>query len=646
MKKYLLNNNLLNEIDVEFANFICELQGCDCDNSSNNNLWLLAALLSYSVDNGDSAFNPADYENKPINEIFNISQKFNLLSDEKKNEILNNKIPEFDIKELLKNSKVIGSPEKSKPIVYDGTLFYLHKFYNYEKIIAEFIKKRIGRNIKISDNIKKEINSLFPDNFVSEMETVNWQKVAAILALSNDFLVISGGPGTGKTTTAGSILALLLKQNKEQNKELNIKMVAPTGKAADRLNESIKEFKIKKAEEIAVEIINAIPENAQTIHRFLGINSHKPAFTKYNKAPVDVLLIDEASMVSLPIFAKTFEVLNDDCKVILLGDKDQLMAVENGNVLNDITSVEELNKFTEKFVDITKNITDNKLDLPVAGNKNNPIENIAVQLEHSWRFNSNSGIGELSKAVNSATSTTKDDEILSVFGKFEKFEKIEIKNITNEEEITKFIKKICEEQLKDYVNSVNKKNIKEIFEQLAKFRILCAINNGPFGVKEINKTIEQALFPDEATGSFYNGQSIMITKNDYNLKLSNGDVGVIIKDEENGEFKAYFKKKKDDDKKDNDDDYIIYNPSSLDEYTTAFAISIHKSQGSEFDKVFIIFPPSENRILTKELLYTGITRAKEECTIIAGDNIFVKAAKRKITRQSGLKSKLIINRTI
>ena len=643
MKKYLLNNNLLNEIDVEFANFICELQGCDCDNSSNNNLWLLAALLSYSVDNGDSAFNPADYENKPINEIFNISQKFNLLSDEKKNEILNNKIPEFDIKELLKNSKVIGSPEKSKPIVYDGTLFYLHKFYNYEKIIAEFIKKRIGRNIKISDNIKKEINSLFPDNFVSEMETVNWQKVAAILALSNDFLVISGGPGTGKTTTAGSILALLLKQNKEQNKELNIKMVAPTGKAADRLNESIKEFKIKKAEEIAVEIINAIPENAQTIHRFLGINSHKPAFTKYNKAPVDVLLIDEASMVSLPIFAKTFEVLNDDCKVILLGDKDQLMAVENGNVLNDITSVEELNKFTEKFVDITKNITDNKLALPVADNKNNPIENIAVQLEHSWRFNSNSGIGELSKAVNSATSTTKDDEILSVF---DKFEKIEIKNITNEEEITKFIKKICEEQLKDYVNSVNKKNIKEIFEQLAKFRILCAINNGPFGVKEINKTIEQALFPDEATGSFYNGQSIMITKNDYNLKLSNGDVGVIIKDEENGEFKAYFKKKKDDDKKDNDDDYIIYNPSSLDEYTTAFAISIHKSQGSEFDKVFIIFPPSENRILTKELLYTGITRAKEECTIIAGDNIFVKAAKRKITRQSGLKSKLIINRTI
>ena len=643
MKKYLLNNNLLNEIDVEFANFICELQGCDCDNSSNNNLWLLAALLSYSVDNGDSAFNPADYENKPINEIFNISQKFNLLSDEKKNEILNNKIPEFDIKELLKNSKVIGSPEKSKPIVYDGTLFYLHKFYNYEKIIAEFIKKRIGRNIKISDNIKKEINSLFPDNFVSEMETVNWQKVAAILALSNDFLVISGGPGTGKTTTAGSILALLLKQNKEQNKELNIKMVAPTGKAADRLNESIKEFKIKKAEEIAVEIINAIPENAQTIHRFLGINSHKPAFTKYNKAPVDVLLIDEASMVSLPIFAKTFEVLNDDCKVILLGDKDQLMAVENGNVLNDITSVEELNKFTEKFVDITKNITDNKLDLPVADNENNPIENIAVQLEHSWRFNSNSGIGELSKAVNSATSTTKDDEILSVF---DKFEKIEIKNITNEEEITKFIKKICEEQLKDYVNSVNKKNIKEIFEQLAKFRILCAINNGPFGVKEINKTIEQALFPDEATGSFYNGQSIMITKNDYNLKLSNGDVGVIIKDEENGEFKAYFKKKKDDDKKDNDDDYIIYNPSSLDEYTTAFAISIHKSQGSEFDKVFIIFPPSENRILTKELLYTGITRAKEECTIIAGDNIFVKAAKRKITRQSGLKSKLIINRTI
>ena len=624
MKNILLINNVFNEIDVEFANFICKLQ--NLDGSENDELWLLTALLSYTSNNGDSALNILSYSNKYIEEFwdFNKLEKFNLLSEEKKEEILRYKFPDFDIYKLLENSEVIGSPEEVKPIIYDryDRLFYLHKYYNYEKQVAEFIKKRINKPLDISDDIKKYINTLFPDDNVGN--TINWQKVAAILALSNNFLVISGGPGTGKTTTAGRILALLLLQNKN----LNIKMIAPTGKAADRLNESINKFKVKNEACIDAEIIKVIPENAQTIHRFLGISSRKPKYSKYNHAPVDVLLIDEASMVSVQLFAKTFEVLNDGCKVILLGDKDQLMAVENGDVLNDITSVEELNKFSNRFVNITNKITDCQLKLLIADDKNIPIQDIAVELEYSWRFKPDSGIGELSKEVNSANSGTENEKILSVF---DKFKDIRIEELTNEEEISEYIKKICKEQLSMYVKLIKKKDIGNIFKQLSQFRILCAINNGPFGVNEINRAVEKELYPDVATNSFYNGQAIMITKNDYNLKLSNGDVGIIIKDK--GELKAYFRGHE-------DREYITYNPSALDEYTTAFAISIHKSQGSEFDKVFIILPPKENKILTKELLYTGITRAKEECTVIASKNIFAGAAKREIIRQSGLKSKL------
>ncbi len=621
MKKFLINNNILNEINIEFANFICELQKTNADD--NDELWLLVAMLSYSANTGDSAFRLSNSVGKPIADFFNIN--FNLLTESGKEKISKQKVPEFNIDNLLRNTDVIGNAGEMKPIVYENELFFLNKFYNYEKIIAEFIKKKINRSLIIEDNIKEEINKLFPENFINE--DVNWQKVAAILALTNDFLVISGGPGTGKTTTAGSILALLLMQNSD----LKIKMVAPTGKAADRLNESINKFKTENRAEIEGKIINAIPENAQTIHRFLGINSYKSTIDKYNKAPIDLLLIDEASMVSLQLFAKTFEVLDDKCKVILLGDKDQLMAVENGNVLNDITSVEELNKFSKEFVEITKNITDNQLILSIADNTNNPMQNIAVQLEHSWRFDSKSGIGKLSKIVNETDSGTETEVMLSVF---DNFENIGIEHITDEKGIKNYIKGICDNQLKDYVEAVKNKNISDIFNNLSQFKILCAINNGPFGVKEINKVIEKELFPTTVSKLFYDGRAMMITKNDYSLNLFNGDIGVIMKDEFDGEFKAYFRGE-------GSEEFITYNPSALDEYTTAFAISIHKSQGSEFDKVFIILPDKANRVLTKELLYTGITRAKKECVIIANENIFTTAVRTKMIRQSGLKIKLI-----
>ena len=212
-----------------------------------------------------------------------------------------------------------------------------------------------------------------------------------------------------------------------------------------------------------------------------------------------------------------------------------------------------------------------------------------------------------------------------------KFRNIKIESLENKDQIAKFIKNICENQLGNYVKAVENKNIEEIFNQLSRFRILCSINSGPFGVDEINKTIEKTLFPETATATFYTGRAIMITKNDYSLNLFNGDIGVIIK--EGGEFKAYFRGA-------GEEGFISYNPSALDEYTTAFAISIHKSQGSEFDKVFMILPPEQNRILTKELLYTGITRAKKECTVIASKKIFTTAAKTKIIRRSGLKEKL------
>ena len=617
--KEIIQNGLLNDIDIVFAEYICEKQ-----NSNDPQLWMLSAMISFSVNNGDSAFNPEFIAGKPLSEIFNTSVRWKFRGVDDSETTLNNlTFPKLDILKLQKYSTVIGMPGEETPIIFDSGLFFINKFFNYEKNVADFIKSRVGKRKEIAPALKEKINELFPDNSIDG--AVNWQKAAAILAICNDFLVISGGPGTGKTTTSGKILALLLKENPN----LKIKMVAPTGKAADRLNESIRKFKAESGAQLSPEILEKIPEDAETIHRFTGIYMKTPRYSVNSPAPADLLLIDEASMVSLPLFAATFKSLRNDCKVILLGDKDQLMAVENGNVLNDITASEQLNRFSAQFAKITAEVTDGGMTLEVAPGKPNPLEDIAVQLEHSWRFDQHSGIGALSRIVNQAVSDTTEDEIISIF---DQYDNIHLEEIENEAAVKKYISKLCSDELKSYKDAVLSKNLTEIFAQLARFRILCAVNSGPFGVHEINANIEKQLFPGATVSSFYHGEPIMITKNDYRLGVSNGDVGVIFRDEESGELKAFFP--------DSDGEFRKFNPSSLDEYTTAFAISIHKSQGSEFENVFIMLPPEESQILTKELIYTAVTRAKKCCTVIASPGILHKAAITKMQRQSGLQNQL------
>lgn len=620
MRVELIKNRVLNEIDIHFADHICELQG-----SGDKNLWLLVALISYFVNQGDSAFDPKMVAGKCVADIFNPTSGVNEGMNRKVEAFDKILMPTLDIDMLLKNSKVIGVPGERKAIIYDGKLFYLNKFYQYEEIIAEFIKNRIGQkgdDIALKEISSLECNKLFP-NDVEDGE-INWQKVAAILALYSRFVVISGGPGTGKTTTAGKILALLLKQSPE----LVIKMVAPTGKAADRLNESIRTFKEKHKDDIDLNVLNKIPETAETLHKFLGIFSHKNKIDKYSPAQIDLLLIDEASMVSLPMFAKTFSALPQDCQVILLGDKDQLMAVENGNVLKDITDAEDLNCFSVDFANVVDKITSGKIKVAKADNSDNHIHDIAIQLEHSWRFDPKSGIGNLSKAVNVADPSTSEESFTKIF---DKFPDIQLLEISTKDGIKQYVKGLCKNELLAYKVSLDNNDIEMMFLLLSQFRILCAVNKGPFGVSEMNNAIEQFLFPNTIPNSFYSGRPIMITKNDYRLDVMNGDIGIIK--EFNGELKACFPTE--------GGEFKQINPSSLDEYTTAFAISIHKSQGSEFDNVFIILPPEESRIVTKELIYTAITRAKTNCAIVATKEIFYNAAITKMHRQSGLKNKIV-----
>ncbi len=596
-KNTLKNSKLFYDIDLHFADYICELE-----NTDDFHLWLISAFVSYYANNGHSAFDVNTINNKMAIDIFDIDEK-----DE------NAKI-KFPKLSLSKEYNIaISKGAELKPLIFDNGYYYLNRYYQYEIIVSKFIKDRASQVDNISE-MTFDINKVFKENKIGN--SPNWQKVAAILALRAKFAVISGGPGTGKTTTVGKVLSLLLKHNPE----LRIKLVAPTGKASDRLNESIQNF--KEHSKVDKDILDKIPQTAETIHKFLGINSRQLKYDKYSKAPIDLLLIDEASMVSLPIFAKTFEALSDNCRVILLGDKDQLMAVENGNVLKDITNTENLNSFSAEFADIVNRITDNQLSLRVS-ESTTLIEDCAVQLEHSYRFHSKSGIGELSKFVNYANQKNTENDLMSLFNKFDD---INIEDI----EVEKFINKLCNENFSEYMTSLNANDIHSSFNALSKYRVLCALNETEYGVKNINFMIEKKLFKKSLTTNFYHGRPILITANDYNLNLMNGDVGIILND--NNELKAYFK--------DSNGDFRKINPASLGEHKTAFAISIHKSQGSEFENIFIVLPKVENRILTKELIYTAITRGKKSCRIISSLSLLFNASTKRMVRQSGLSQRV------
>ena len=633
IREQLIEYALLKEIDIHFADYICEL----ADHSATEELWLLTALLSYVSHRGDSALDLTTVNGHSLQEFFAIVPPDSGINgwNEEQQQFMSQPC-RLSLSEPLRHyPEVIGAPGSMRPLIFAAGKFFLNRFYQYEADIVKAISDRQRQSYQIS-NLKPELNRLFPENIIGEAP--NWQKVAAIIALRNGFSIISGGPGTGKTTTVGKILALLL----QQQPNMVIKLVAPTGKAADRLNGSIQQFKELNKEKIAANILATIPENAQTIHRFLGLGSRRQRYDTYNRAPVDLLIVDEASMVSLSLFAKLFNALPTDCRIILLGDKDQLMAVENGNVLRDIVGQEELNRFSPQLAEVVARLTDNGLILP-QHEQCSDLSDLAVQLEYSWRFQQESGIGILAKAVNAATAATPPEELLNLFRNPALRHEIKLLELADnptmeesEKQIEKFVNDFCHSHLQDYRNALQRclkqrdlTSITAALDALAEFRILCAVNDGPGGVNTINTMIENYWLGQHSSSKFYHGRPIMITANDYKLQLMNGDVGIVIGDHD--DMQVYFS---------SENGLRALNPASLGAHSTAFAISIHKSQGSEFDHIFVMLSPIMMPILSKELLYTAITRAKQQCTIIAQTEIFYRAAISRLQRQSGLSDKL------
>ena len=478
---------------------------------------------------------------------------------------------------------------------------------------VKFLYTNQSCNTFPTENTIELLHKLFPKE-----DSINRQKLAAANALISPVSIISGGPGTGKTTTVIKILLLLLNENPN----LHISLAAPTGKAAARLSESIEKQKasFKTTHPQLENLLDKIPNSSTTLHRLLKFNPSqiKPKFHAYHPLPTDLIIIDEASMIDLYIFNLLIQALPKHIRVIILGDKDQLASVEAGAIMGEAckTIGYDQNRLNELEKIIGESLSDEFQPL------NAPLNNVTL-LTKSYRFSEKSGIGQLSSAINQQDALA-FEPIIEKFPNELKFvnSKIEKKWLHEIDALLKNYHQLCQTETR----------ITELFKALHQMRILCATNVSDFGTKAINEYISTQIFKSLDNHTLYHGQAIMILQNDYVNNVFNGDIGIIFK--ENNKVIAYFES-------DNESPRSIP-VQLLPQYETAFAMTIHKSQGSEFDNVIIVLPDFSSQILTTELLYTGITRAKKTLTVIAEPEIIKNTIKKKTDRFSGISHQLEI----
>jgi len=606
--------------------------------------------------------------------------------------------PFKQLKTMLSDLKL--SESDNQLLVFHDEKLYLRRYFTFESDLGLAINTRLAQQSLYDNNhIHQCITALFPDDSSQDSDTntteIDWQKVAVANAINKNFSVIAGGPGTGKTYTVTKLLAALVMLHQESKKEeaslgsslsssLKIALVAPTGKAAQRLSESIVDAVTGFNDLIDAEVLAAIPTQAQTIHRLLGVLHNSPNFKHHeeNKLDYDIVLIDEVSMVDLPLMTRVFRALKPNAKVILLGDADQLPSVAAGSVLADIAPrphggfSDKNNNYLSQVCQLsTKQLcdafSDRKIDSEADEQSDEKIGHSThydylTFLVKSRRFDGQGGIGLLANSVINGDTTTSWQLLYQ--SQLAEAHSNQVEDKKNAQlsmaqgELTHWLAPL----VKQYYQPIETcTDVKEAFALLAQFRVLCATRQGEYGVEQVNELIKGYLGKNIAPYQqrqqpLYHGQPIMINENDYRLGLYNGDIGIIwrvVDQEGKTHLMACFEDNSD--KKDNTGGQSVEKgpaalhcirqilPSRLPNFESVYAMTIHKTQGSEFVHVALVISSTQNnqqgkqgrgsKLLSRELLYTGITRAKKQLTIAANQSIWQQGVRAKVQRHSGLR---------
>ncbi|QCI18977.1 exodeoxyribonuclease V subunit alpha [Buchnera aphidicola] len=599
MKKLLqelVKKKIIRMIDFVFSQFISK---------KNNVIMLVAACVSFESNNG-CIFLSLKYFEK--NNFFSTGDKKII---KKILFILNNKKINWSL-ELLKHH-AFGNGNTITPLVLLENQVYLYKIWKAEQNILKILSKKKINNefnlIKTCNLLKK----LFPN------KEYNAQKIAVALSLINQITFILGGPGTGKTTTIIKIIIVLIKNTK---KNIKIQLSSPTGKATARLIEILNNYKILNShlseKEKKICILKPV-----TIHKLLGISkiSNTIFFNKNNRLNIDVLIIDEVSMIDILMMNNIFSSIEKNVKVIFIGDHNQLSPIGAGSILKKIYNYSYYG-YSLETISILKKITKYS-KLYNKENKSNKylISDKICILKKNYRFKEDSGICILSNAI----YENKKDIFNQLFNNFIK--NVIFYNINCEIQYKKMINKIIFYYQGYWDKIIQKKNIETIINTFQKYQVLCVVRDGLFGINNINYILEKMMYKKNIIKKYfyinnqiwYVGKPIIITKNNKYLNLSNGDIGITSLNKDK-ELQVYFLIGKKNIKN------IPIN--LLENYETAWCITVHKAQGSEFDHTTLILPNQNLEILNKEILYTAITRSKKMLSIFSNKKIFISAAKK------------------
>ena len=541
--------------------------------------------------------------------------------------------------------------EDPTPLVLEGNLLFLHKYYQYECRIA---KRLLAKNKQLAvidhSKLQYQLSQHFQFGMKKETESqttseIDWQLVAAYQALTNSLTIITGGPGTGKTTTVFKILSIWAELQAEEILPGDIRLAAPTGKAAMRLSESLlrssidsSESSIKSHSGISPATVSA--EKVVTIHRLLGYRPQDNSYRHNARNPLraKLLIIDEASMLDLAMLDRLLAAIPTDCQLVLIGDPNQLPSVEAGNALMDLCR--HKTTYSNAFAQQVER--DLGLTLPHE-ESHHGLSNSICRLTQSHRFSDTAGIGRTAHAIlNGESIEANEDVVLNALPDLK-------------ENLSPLVK-----PLETYLNAITQQESQSVAqpeEMLSLFessQILCPVREGPLGVVAINNAIEQYIFEKgqilydqqskprswlntEPMNHYYYGRPIMILRNDYNLALFNGDIGICVLDDSKSAHGVAFRKP--------DGEIQIYPISRLPQHETCFAMTIHKAQGSEFNHVSLVLGSdlthSQENLMTRELLYTAITRSKKTVAIFSEPQSLQHTLRRRINRASGLSSRLL-----
>ncbi|MDP2348812.1 MAG: exodeoxyribonuclease V subunit alpha [Gammaproteobacteria bacterium] len=608
----LVDAGLLSPLSTHFARFIARQSNVQ----ENSILVLTAALLSESNLQGNVCIDLSRYASSPM---FAVSQPGGLAQ-----EIPH--APELTHwQQLLRANHCVGNAGDVAPLILDGERLYLHRLWQDEQTVYRGIVSRLQPMTDINTvRLREGLARLFPDHVTTQPD---WQKIASALAVSRRFAVISGGPGTGKTTTVVKVLALLL----EQNPDLRIQLAAPTGKAAARMVESIR---AKRSELIIpTQIAALMPDQASTLHRLLGYQGGTRGYRhdRFNPLLLDCLVVDEASMIDLALMQALLDAAPLDARIILLGDRDQLASVDAGNVLGDITGHGQELLYSHAMAHELARLTDTDSQyLPATDNPPVIADSIAL-LRTSHRFTAHSGIGRLARLVNSGEAEAAWS-LLSAEGREASGELVWLQPADNDR--NPLAGEALGWALDRYAEYLQCADVNSALLVFAQTRILCAMHDGPLGDREINRLLAERLATRgllaraARSDEDFHGKPVMITVNDYELELFNGDIGLLWQDA-NGQLEACFPQL--------DGEVRRIPARGLPEHVTAWALTVHKSQGSEFDQVLLVLPNDvHSPLLLRELLYTGITRARSRLLMHGAVDVLAVACRTPVQRSSGL----------